>query len=99
MEDKNVFLEVRKVIATGQIDLAETMLRDIAFSSNDPFSRIQCASTLLVIGRGVASEDVLYDLYEDLSDHDGDIFPIAQAMRGLGRAESGRRITGRYRKE
>ncbi len=87
MEDKNVFLEVRRVIATGQIDVAEMMLKEIASSSKDPFLRIQCASTLLVIGRGVASEDVLYDLYEDLSDHDGDMFPIAQAMRGLGRAD------------
>ncbi|HKM13375.1 MAG TPA: tetratricopeptide repeat protein, partial [Candidatus Methanomethylophilaceae archaeon] len=87
MEDKNVFFEVRKVIAAGQIDVAEMMLKEIALSSKDPFLRIQCASTLLVIGRGVASEEVLYDLYEDLSDYQGDIFPIAQAMRGLGRAD------------
>lgn len=87
MEDKNIFFEVRKVIATGQIDVAEMMLKEIALSSKDPFLRIQCASTLLVIGRGVASEEVLYDLYEDLSDYQGDIFPIAQAMRGLGRAD------------
>lgn len=87
MEDKNVFFEVRKLISTGQIDAAEIMLREIVSSSKDPFLRIQCASTLLVIGRGVASEDVLYDLYEDLSEYEGDIFPIAQAMRGLGRAD------------
>ena len=87
MEDKNVFFEVRKMIASGQIDIAEVMLREIASSSNDPFLQIQCSSTLLVIGRGVASEQVLDDLYEDLSDYDGDLFPIAQAMRGLGRAD------------
>lgn len=87
MEDKNVFFEVRKSITAGQIDAAEVMLREIASSSNDPFLLIQCASTLLVIGRSVASEKVLDDLYEDIQDYGGDLFLIAQAMRCLGKAD------------
>lgn len=83
-----MFFEVKKVIAAGQIDVAEAMLREFALSSsNDPFLQIKCASTLLAIGRSVASEEILKDLYEDISNYDGDLFPIAQAMRGLGRAD------------
>ena len=87
MTDEKAVADIRNVIAAGHLDTAEVLLSDRASSSDDPLVRIQCASTLLVIGRSAASEEVLEDLYDDLSEYEGEKLPLAQGFRGLGRAD------------
>ncbi|HKM09406.1 MAG TPA: hypothetical protein VJX93_02815 [Candidatus Methanomethylophilaceae archaeon] len=92
MNDAKAVADIRNVIAAGQMDTAELLLMNRASSSDDPLIRVQCASTLLVIGRNAASEEVLEDLYDDLWDYEGDKLPIAEGMRGLGRADLAAKI-------
>lgn len=87
MEVEKTFFEVKKAISAGNIDAAEAMLLSLASSSGDPFVRIQCASTLMIIGRNTSSENVLEELSENLPERTVTLFQVAQAMRGLGRAD------------
>ncbi|MDN5357058.1 MAG: tetratricopeptide repeat protein [Candidatus Methanomethylophilaceae archaeon] len=87
MEVEKAFFEVEKAISAGDVDAAETMLLSLASSSGDPFVRIQCASTLMIIGRTVSSENILEELSENLPEGTEALFQVAQAMRGLGRAD------------
>lgn len=87
MNDEKALSDIRNVIAAGQLDTAEILLRDRASSVEDPLVKIQCASILLVIGRSEASDEVLENIYDELQDSNENTFSVAQAMRGLGRGD------------
>ncbi len=87
MNDDKALSDIRNVIAAGQLDTAEILLRERASSASDPLIKIQCASILLVIGRSEASDEVLENIHEELRDTNENSFSVAQAMRGLGRGD------------
>lgn len=87
MKDEKAFSDIEKVIAAGQLDTAEFLLLNRVESADDPLVKIQCASILLVIGRSETADEVLTDLYHEVYGEDINLFPVAQAMRGLGRGD------------
>lgn len=86
MNDEKALSDIKNVIAAGQLDTAEVLLMNRASSAEDPLVKIQCASILLVIGRSETSDEVLEELYDEVYG-EADMFPVAQAMRGLGRGD------------
>lgn len=87
MNDEKALSDIKKVIAAGQLDTAEFLLLNRADSAEDPLVKVHCASILLVIGRTESSDKVLEELYDEVYGEDADMFPVAQAMRGLGRGD------------
>lgn len=87
MKDEKAFSDIEKVITAGQLDTAEFLLLNRVESADDPLVKIQCASILLVIGRSETADEVLTDLYDEVYGEDINLFPVAQAMRGLGRGD------------
>lgn len=87
MNDEKALSDIKNVITAGQLDTAEFLLLNRVSSAEDPFVKIQSASILLTIGRSESSDEVLEGLYDEVYGEDTDLFPIAQAMRGLGRGD------------